>query len=323
MGAGDALGSAGRHPDPDAASTPRPNPTTWPAGWRDTFASPLMDRFRQVLALDNLTVREAVLDDLVTHFHLSPAEALERCLDWEHDSVAEWQAKPRDGEDAITDFYRTTRSWCFDLLWYAYLQAEGFAYPSSVDIVRSLDRMPAAGPVLDFGSGVGVTGQLLHGLGRRVTLADISATLLDFARFRLARRGVTLPLIDLTEERLPEHAYGVITAIDTLTHVPDLSKALRTLHTALQPGGVLFTNLDVRASSPGTAWHLYEDENPLRLQLYRAGFRPAQRLEWGMVRYRRVEPDSVGSRAWRLAKSVELGTPVGRVLHGVGRRVRR
>lgn len=313
------LGAAGRHPDPDAADVPRPNPASWPPGWRAAFESPAMGTFRDALRLGDRSLRESVLDDLVTYFGVSPDAALERCLDWERDSVAEWEAKPRSDADAITDFYRTTRSWCFDLLWYAYLQATGHAYPSSVDIVRSLQRDPAPGPTLDFGSGVGVTSQLLSMLGQPTTLADISATLLAFAHFRLERRGIATETIDLTERGLDAAAYTVVVAIDTLTHVPDLPATLRMLHRTLRAGGVLFTNLDVRKPSPETAWHLYSDEAPLRIELYRAGFHPVESLEWGMVRYRRVEPGLIGERFWRLGKGIQLHTPGARVLRRLQR----
>lgn len=301
-----SLGAGGRHADPDAPGAVAPDAATWPQGWRDAFESPFMDTFREVLRHGGHSLRDSVLDDLATYFSISPEEALERCLGWERASVEEWQAKPRDDAAAITDFYETTQSWCFDLLWYAYLQARGFAYPSSVGIARSLGRRPVEGPALDFGSGAGVTGQLLAALGRRVTLADISASLLDFARFRLRRRGVELETIHLTERGLDTESFGVITAIDTLTHVPDLPAALRTLHGALRPGGALFANLDVRRPEAETAWHLYADDTPLRRQLSRAGFRPVETLEWGMVRYERVDPSRAGQRVWRLAQAVRL-----------------
>lgn len=308
------LGAAGRHPDPETAGAAAPDPAGWPKGWREAFGSPFMDVFRRGLRYRGRSVRDSVLDDLATYFAIPPDQALEHCLDWERESVAEWEAAPRDDPAGITDFYRTTRSWCFDLLWYAYLQASGFAYPSSVDIARSLRDRPVDGPALDFGSGAGVTAQLVAALGRPVTLADISATLLDFAGFRLRRRDLELPAIDLTRRGLDAGAYGVITAIDTLAHVPDVPATLQMLHRALRPDGVLFTNLDVRQPSAETAWHLYADESPLRLELHRAGFRAVQTLEWGMVRYRRVDPSRGGEWVWRLGQTVRSRTPVGHAL---------
>ena len=43
----------------------------------------------------------------------------------------------------LASFYQTTQSWAFDLLWFAYLQAEGYGYPTSVLALRT---MAARGP---------------------------------------------------------------------------------------------------------------------------------------------------------------------------------
>ncbi len=94
----------------------------------------------------------------------------------------------------MTDFYRTTQSWAFDLLWFAYLQAEGYGLPSSVLALQAMATR-AHGPAhLDFGSGAGVTSQLFARAGYETTLADISTSLLDFARYRLKRRGAGGPV---------------------------------------------------------------------------------------------------------------------------------
>lgn len=284
-----ALGQ-GRHPDPLDPATPPPDPRSWPEARQEAFASAEMEWFRDGLRLPGVAdVRTAVLDDLSRYSGLTPGQCAERCRDWESWSVSEWFAADRTGRDGLADFYRTTESWAFDLLWYAYLQAAGYGYPASVLALRAVAGRCRGRAHLDFGSGVGVTSQLFARAGYETTLADVSTSLLDFARYRLARRGEAARFIDLNDEKLETGRYDVITALDTLTHIPDLADVVAGLHDALRPGGWLVTNFDVRPASPENAPFLYEDDLDLRALLHQAGFAPSGRFGRYLT-YRRADP---------------------------------
>jgi len=281
----------GAHPDPAAPDFVAPTPETWDKTRRDCFYSPEMGAFNDCLRLpDNPDIRESIINDLSSYYALPPHECVRRCIHWEALSTEEWHAKPRNSESEIIDFYHTTTSWSFDLLWYAYLQSQGVHFPIQVNVARSVHRHLPGRRHLDFGSGVGVTSQLFHALGYRSDLADVSTTLLAFARYRLERRGMTARYIDLNRDQLPEQAYDVITAFDTLAHVPNLSEVASGLRRALAPGGVLLANLDVRPASPQNAWHLYDNDLPLRYILHRAGFEPMKEIDCGLPAYRAVSP---------------------------------
>jgi len=202
----------------------------------------------------------------------------------------------------MTDFYRTTQSWAFDLLWFAYLQAEGYGLPTSVLALQAIGARDHGPAHLDFGSGAGVTSQVFARAGYETTLADISTSLLDFARFRLSRRGAAPRFIDLNDEEIGTGRYDVITALDTLILVPDLADVVTGLHAALRPGGWLITNFDVRPPSPENAWHLYDDDLNLRAILHRAGFVPSGRFGDGSssfgeyLVYRRADPAAAAQR---------------------------
>lgn len=303
----------GAHIDPADPSTPAPNPDDWSERQRRAVSSPAMEEYRAGLRLDgNGDIRSAVLDDLSTHYGFSKDECVRRCLHWEEWSVEEWRRRPRESRSDPFEFYHSTQSWSFDLLWYAYLQAEGYAYPVSVAITESLPTPlgPAKPRHLDFGSGVGATSQLFRRLGYESDLADISTTLLAFARFRLERRNESARYIDLNSESIPIAQYDVITAIDSLAHVPDLPEVATQLHAALKPGGVLFANFDVRPKSPENAWHLYSNDLPLRWQLHRTGFEPEVSLDGMSTLYRRIEPSGLRYAACGARDLVLLRSPL-------------
>jgi SAM-dependent methyltransferase len=257
-------------------------------------------------------VRTSVLDDLSAHFGLSADECVRRCIDWEQWSVLEWNTQGRDSEESLAQFYRTTHSWAFDLLWYAYLQAEGYYYPVPVVVARALppELRARRGRHLDFGSGVGDAAQLFSRLGFESVLADISTSLLTFARFRLERRGERAEFLDLNEATLGTAQYDIITAIDTLVHVPDFAATATALHRALRPGGYLYTNFDVRPVSAENAWHLYADDLPLYWQLQRVGFEPVQNLDRRITCFRRVEPVGVSHWARGVRDTLLLRSPL-------------
>jgi SAM-dependent methyltransferase len=312
---------SGAHPDPLDPRQPRPNPLEWPADQQRAFASREMGLFRDALHLPAVDdVRAAVIDDLSTFYQVTPDECVRRAVDWEAWSVREWLAADRTTPEGLADFYRTTESWAFDLLWYAYLQTEGYVVPESVIALRFVATRVRRGAHLDFGSGVGVTSQVFGRGGYATDLADISTSLLDFARFRLGRRGDDADYIDLNRQSLPEGRYDVVTAIDTLAHVPDMAATAAQLHRAMRPGGWLITNFDVRPASEENSWHLYQDDLDLRYELQRAGFEPAGR-PGQLMAYRRVDPSGRAHALRELRDRLLLTSSWRRVARRTNRRL--
>lgn len=301
--------SQGVHPDPLDPATAPPMREHRPRAEREALDSTEMAWFRASLLLPGvLSVRDAIVDDLSSYSGLTPEECVHRCLTWESWSVAEWQTADRSSPAGLRDFYLTTQSWAFDLMWYAYLQAEGYVAAASVLALRAIPASRPGRDHLDFGSGAGFTSQLFARAGYQVTLADVSTTLMDFARHRLSRRGVAARYIDLNDDKLEVGRYDVITALDALTHVPDLAEVAASLHGALRPGGWLVANFDVRPPTPESAWHLYEDDLKLRAVMHRTGFAPRGRFGSFTV-YRRQEPSGLRWRLRLLCDRVFLTSP--------------
>jgi len=206
------------------------------------------------------------------------------------------------------------QSWSFDLLWYAYLQACGFGVPASVMAARFAREKCPGGSHLDFGSGVGVTSQLFARLGFETTSADVSRTLLEFAQWRHNRHGDRVNAHNLEAGTLPTGHYDVVTAIDSLAHVPDFDATARELHRIIRPGGWLLADFDVRKQGPDeSAWHLYENELDLEYRQQRVGFVRRGKLGGVLLCYQRVDPGSIAHRVRTIRDGIILQPPVGAI----------
>jgi SAM-dependent methyltransferase len=319
----EGLDGQGLHVDPEDPATPPSSTAGWsPTRWRAEESANMR------LFADSLrppaggSVRDGVIGDLAEYFRLDPEQVVHRCLHWEDESVREWLASSQDGPGGLAQFYNSVQSWSFDLAWYSYLQTVGFAYPQHVVIADEVRRPETRARVLDFGSGVGVTAQLFAALGDEVTLADVSAPLLAFARWRLEQRGVKATYIQLPAD-LPPASYDLITAVDTFAHVPDAEETARQLYRATRPGGYLAANFDPRRKSERNAWHLYDDDLPLRWAIERAGYVPLKHIDGNLWIY---QARPVSGAAWRLREAgawLRLASPPARTIRTVRRALAR
>lgn len=313
------VGGQGRHFDPEDPATEPPSRSRWTTAQRRAYASTHMALFRDALRpAGGGSERDGVVGDLAEHYGLTADEVVDRCLEWEDTSVEEWEAAPRDSVDGLAHFYDTVQSWSFDLLWYAYLQSAEYGYPESVVVADRVGRHPSGGQMLDLGSGAGVTAQLFSALGYEVTLADVSKPLLEFARRRLDERGIPASYVHLPADLEPD-TYDLVTALDVMVHVPDLDDTVARLHRTLRPGGLLVANYDVRRRSRHNAWHLYDDDLPLRWAVERGGFVPVTLVDGILWIYRATPTEG---RAWHVRTAwawFRLASPPARLL----RRVRR
>ncbi len=111
------------------------------------------------------------------------------------------------------------------------------------EMMQSLD-VPDGATALDMGGG---TGSNFECLGdrlkrfRRVTIVDLSPSLLGMAEERVGRRGwdnVRTAVADATVYE-PEEPVDVVTFSYSLTMIPDWFKAIDQAHKVLKPGGLI------------------------------------------------------------------------------------
>lgn len=116
------------------------------------------------------------------------------------------------GEEAT--FYRTSEGYLYNLTAFALTHTKD---PYLAWIPQALG--PGAA-VLDVGCGIGSDGLVLLEGGYRVTFADFDNPSTRYLRWRLQRRGLRAPVIDLDAEPLPR-GFDLAYAFDVIEHVPD------------------------------------------------------------------------------------------------------
>jgi 2-polyprenyl-3-methyl-5-hydroxy-6-metoxy-1,4-benzoquinol methylase len=287
-----------KHPDPVDVRIATPDGASVTPRWKAAFRSHEMGIFKEVLGVQrSVSLRDAVLDDVESFFDAARGTQLKR------------------------EEFEKGRAWALNLLWYAFLQTEGYYYPISVAIARALPPRTGDATHLDFGSGAGVTSQLFHRLGYTTVLADAEPMLLEFARFRLLRRGQPASYVNLLEEPVGEGGYAVITAIDTLPFVPDLDATMVQLHRALRPGGILFANFPQVTNGGWTLRH--HDGLALARRLGRVGFEPVESLDGRITMYLKVNPNTFIHTLRGVRDSVVLNATLRRFYHKLRRVVAR
>ncbi len=197
-------------------------------------------KWREALLLPGETDPvESGVRELAEYFGLSRDEARRSCESALADSQREWESSPRRTHDQIVDFYRRTRSYLFEHVWWHATEVETNSANAGI-LNYAMQR--GACEYLDFGSGVGANAILFAKRGLKVALADVSETMLDFARWRLARRGLQAELINLNEQRLPRERFDFVTALDVCEHLVDPGAEIERIAQSLKIGGAFVFN---------------------------------------------------------------------------------
>lgn len=266
-------------------------------------------RWRAALALPGMTDPvESGLAELAMYFGISPVEARRSCASAVADSRREWESGARRTPAEIVGFYRATRSYIFEHVWWHATDGDNGA--ANV-LILDWARARGARRYLDFGAGVGAGAILFARHGFAVTLADVSRSMLDFARWRLERRGLAAEYVDLCEAGLPEARYDLATAVDVLEHLADPARAVARIAVALRPGGALVWN-DCTGPDPERPMHIVPSRYPIVRALRRAGLRAVDAGRLGQLGYHahaRGGRGPLADRAWGLYDGVRYGPP--------------
>ena len=240
---------------------------------------------------------EAVIHQLADYSGCSIDEVRQIVSDTNEISKRKWSEADRSTPDGLRDFYSSVTNWVFGNISYHARQAEGREGPYPAFPIQVADALKnlTPGDHLDFGSGVGTASLLFQRFGWKITLADVSTPLLDFARWRLSRSNIRADFIDLNKDKLQESRYDLITAFNTMAHVPDVRQTVSELRCALRPGGLLVFDIDARKPAPGNEWFLYQHPYQVLRGIRALGFTRMPAIG-AMHVYRREERGHLGAR---------------------------
>ncbi len=251
---------------------------------------------------------QAVLEEL-TGFSGLPIEEVEKIAANSNSITAQkWAEADRSTPEGMRQFYASVSNWVFGTLNYHAQQALLPHAPLPVIVAEELHEAEP-GEFLDFGAGVGTASLLFDKIGWRVTAADVSPPLMEFAAWRFRQRGVSIPVIDLNATELESDKYDVIAGFNTMAHIVDVRPTIETLWRALKPGGLLIFDIDSREKSQQMYWHVMESHYPFLRVMRSAGFKQVRQRD-GIYFYRRVERSTFGQLMWRVADGLRFGTPM-------------
>src|SRR5262245_25876673 len=107
-------------------------------------------------------------------------------------------------------------------------------------LARGLIGLCDLGDVLDAGAGDGATAQLLAPRARTITCVDVSETLVDAARVRLAgHANVRAEAADLHALPFADQSFDQVLLLNVLTHLAGPTRAIAELARVLRPDGRL------------------------------------------------------------------------------------
>ena len=231
---------------------------------------------------------ESGIRELAEYFGISLPEARHACESSLEDSKREWDVAERRTPEQVVAFYRHTRSYLFEHIWW---HATDVETNSSNAAILDYATARGAGEYLDFGSGVGSNAILFAKHGYHVVLADVSLTMLDFARWRLERRGIKAEYIDLNLQPLPRGRFDLVTAVDVCEHLVDPGAELKRLGRALAPRGALIFNYRAGIDED-RPMHILATATPVLRSIRRNGLReaggdadPLRRLGFSVVEH--------------------------------------
>ncbi len=228
--------------------------------------------WREALLLPGETnLVESGLRELAEFFGISPQEARQRCEHALADSKREWESGQRRTPEEIKEFYRSTQSYIFEHVWWH--TTDPATNSANVEILKHAQSIGAA-RYLDFGSGVGANAILFARHGFNVSLADISPQMMEFARWRLARRGVEATVIDLNRQPLPKAQFDFATAVDVFEHLPCPAIELRQISQTVRDGGMLVFNSRTEEDHD-RPMHVLKSDRVIWQSLRACGFRQA------------------------------------------------
>lgn len=227
---------------------------------QDSFKGHIIDDDRRLFKIwadslreDNLSLVDTIARELADYLNTGTQEVKAFWVCATSILKMEWEQKKPETEEEIVSFYNTSITYIYELCYWHTLEMN----EASIKNVKSLElalQQPGRN-YLDFGGGTGSNIILFAKHGFNCTLADISSSILDFARWRLKRHGIMAEVVDLKHRQLGSEAYDFVTIVDTLEHVVNPVEVMKELVRVTKRRGII------------AAWvpFLKDEERPMHL----------------------------------------------------------
>ena len=258
---------------------------------QERLLEPYRVEWKKALLCDGETdLRTSLLKEVGAYYRVSDLTEIDRSCNSAVDTLnSEWHTTVDSRQRASIESFYETRTHIYDLInWHTLRDDSGpLAHVVALQIARAYNVRSC----LDFGSGVGSGGLLFCRADIDTTLADISKTLLDFARWRFHLRGLTGQFVDLNTTPLPEANFDMILAMDVFEHLVEPVEVVERFWRALKPGGLLFARIHAEAD-PSHPQHIVENFDPTFARMRELGFveRWRDRALWGHLLFQKSDP---------------------------------
>lgn len=182
---------------------------------------------------------QQTIEDLVQFTGYTQEMCIQHLQSYRLEKMAEaWRMAQPSTPEEIRRFYEDTDLYLWELTnWVGSANYERYWHI----VERLITRFPPwqYPRVIDYGSGVGAVALRLAEAGYQVTLADVPGKTLEYAQFRMRRRGYPFETVRVVDERpkLP-HDYDIFISFDVFEHIPQPDHLLLHLMRWLRPGGV-------------------------------------------------------------------------------------
>lgn len=236
-------------------------------------------RWREGLLSQGTTdLRTSLLREIAAYYDIPDLAEVERgCSAAVATMRHEWEEHIDPHQRANIESFYQSRTMVYDLMgWHSLRDDTGpLAYVLGLEIAQARGVRTC----LDFGSGVGSGALLFAHAGIRMTLADISTTLLDFARWRFTQRGSSAVFLNLNQQSLSAAGFDMILAMDVFEHLVDPVAVVDRLWQALRPGGLFFARIQVEDAGAHPQ-HIVRDFGPTFVRMKELGFVPIWQDTW-------------------------------------------
>ncbi|MBI4436491.1 MAG: class I SAM-dependent methyltransferase [Candidatus Omnitrophica bacterium] len=269
------------------------------------------------------------LDELEEYSKLPRPEVEKLFYNGTEAFAKEWEEKRQDDALARTKFYDESFSHIFFVMHNSAMRTENSSpllYLYALDLAKRL----GVRHYLDYGAGTGSGAIFFAREGIATTVADISSRMLDFAKWRFERRGLSAESLDLKQNALPKNKFDMITCFHVLQHVEDPIATMKELRGSLTENGILIVNGALRKDSRRPMQPNHGGERTIRK------FRSiGLQILWGETHdmlqlsnttpqaYQKVERSPIVNTAYLIYDTAIVSPLLKRWVYGIGRPFRR